>query len=159
MAKYAAVKTGSGTSTTLDFITLVSTATGAGSVLRVYEISLSGESASTTVFRAQVTRAATAGITINNTQTPIKLDAASANGSFSIAGTAAAVSNWGTQPDLTGTNPVLVPAFNSFGGVYRWVAPPDSEIIVGDQGAVSNLSFRSGSGTPTISGHVLVEER
>jgi hypothetical protein len=63
-----------------------------------------------------------------------------------------------TQATLS-TNDVLILAFNAFGGVVRWFAAPDSEVIVGSQGAVAYLSTRSRSGTPVVSGHFLVEER
>ena len=159
MAKYSANMQGVTLSTSADFHTLVSTATLQGSVLRVYEIWLSGEAGATSVARVAVNRPSAVGITIGGTvQTPEKVDPASVAAAFSVAGSATVVSSWGTQPVIT-TNDVLSPTFNAFGGVVRWVAPPDSEIIVGGQGAIANLIFRSRSGTPNVSGHILVEER
>lgn len=159
MAKYSCSVNGVALSTTLDFKTLVTTATGAGSVLAVYELSFSGEAGSSTPVRTAVNRPSSVGATIGaNVQTPVRINPASAVAAFSVAGTASAVSSWSTQPGIT-TDDVLTPTFNAFGGVYRWVAPPDSEIIVGSQGAIANLTFRSRSGTPTVSGHILVEEK
>jgi len=159
MAKYSANMQGVTLSTTNDFHTLVTTATLQGSVLRVIEVWIAGEAGASTVARIAVNRPGTNGITIGATvQTPEKVDPASVAAAFSIAGSATTVSSWSTQPVLS-TNDVISPSFNAFGGVVRWVAPPDSEIIVGSQGAVANLSFRSRNGTPNVAGHILVEER
>jgi hypothetical protein len=144
-------------STTLDLKTLITAATGAGSVVALYEVSIGGEAASSSVARLVVNRPGTAGITPNTTQTPERVSPSSAAATFTCAGSTSAVTNWGTQPVLS-TNDVLVPIINAFGGVYRWQAIPGSEVIVGTQGAVANLSFRSRSGTATISGHFLVSE-
>lgn len=159
MARYACSVNGIALSTTADYKTLVTAATGQGSVLRLYEISLAGEAGSSTVARTAIFRPSAVGITIGaNTQTPVKIDPSSGAAVFTVAGTAAAVTTWSTQPVIVNDD-VLTPTFNAFGGGFRWIAPPDSEIIVGAQGAIANLSFRSRSGTPTVSGHVLVEER
>lgn len=159
MAKFSCSVNGMTLSTSADYKTLVTAATGVGSVLEVYEISLGGEASSSAVARTCVSRPSTAGITIGATvQTPVKINPASGAATFTVGGSATTVSSWSTQPVLTGDD-VLVPVFNAFGGGYRWIFPPDSGIIVGAQGAVANLSFRSRSGTSTISGHVLVEEK
>lgn len=159
MARYACSENGVTLSTSADFKTLVTTASGQGSVLRVYEVTLAGEAGSSAVVRVAVNRPSSVGITIGATvQTPVKVDPASVNAAFSVAGSATTVSSWSTQPVLTGDD-VITPTFNAFGGGIRWVAPPDSEIIVGSQGAIANLSFRSRSGTSTVSGQILVEER
>lgn len=158
MALYSLSFGGVALSTSLDLKTFVTTATGQGSVLRITEVWISGEASSSTVGRVVLNRPGTAGITPNGTQTPEKVDPASVAAAFTAAGTNIAVTNWGTQPVLS-TNDVLSPTLNAFGGVVRWVAPPRSEIVVGSQGAVANLSIRSRSGTPTVSGHIYVEER
>lgn len=159
MANYALGFAGVAASTTQDMKTIVTTATGQGSVVRVFEIWVSGEAGSSSVQRFQVFRPAAIGVTINaNTQVPEKVDSASVAAAFTVAGTQTAVSSW-TTPPTTGTNDVLTPMLNAFGGVIRWVAPPGSEIVVGSQGAVANLSIlRSRSGTNTVSGHVLALE-
>jgi len=157
MANYALTTGGVALSTTLDLKTLITTATGAGSVIRLYEVSIGGEAASSSVARLIINRPGTAGITPNTLQTPEKLSPSSAAATFTCAGPLGSLTNWGTQPVLS-TNHVLVPIINAFGGVYRWQAIPDSEIVVGTQGLVANLSIRSASGTATISGHFLVSE-
>ena len=156
MAKYSANMQGVGLSTTADFHSLFTTATGQGSVLRIFEIWLSGEAGAPAVNRIAVNRS-TGGTLGATVQTPEKLDPASVAALFTIAGSATAVSI-GTAPTLA-TNDILSPTFNAFGGTVRWVAPPDSEIVVGSQGAVAPFSFRSRSGTSNISGHILIEER
>lgn len=150
MARYSSSVNGVALNTSNDLKTNITTATGAGSVIRVYEIYLGGEAASSAVARVAVNRPGTAGVT-PTTQTAEKLDPASAAASSSVATT------WSTQPVLS-SNDVVIIEFNAFGGVVRWYAGPGSEIVVGSQGAVANLSFRSRSGTSTVSGHVLFEE-
>lgn len=153
MARYSVSYNGAALSTTNDLRTLQTTATGQGSALRVYEIYLGGESASSSVARVVVNRPSAAPTGAATSQTPEKVDPASVNSAFTAATTYAT-----TQPTLS-TNDVLILCFNTFGGVVRWFPVPDGEIIVGTQGAVAYLSVRSRSGTPTVSGHVLVEER
>ena len=158
MARYSCSVNGMTLSTTADYKTLVTAATGVGSVLGVYEVSLSGEASSSAVARTAVNRPSSVGVTIGTpTQTPVKLNPASAAATFTVAGSASAVSGWTTQPVITADD-VLTPTFNAFGGGYRWVFPPDSQIIVGAQGAIANLTFRSRSGTSVVSGQVLIEE-
>lgn len=151
MAKYSSSINGTALSTTTDTRTVVTTATGQGSVARVYEIYLGGEAGSSAVARVVVNRPSAAGTTPTN-QVPEKLDPAS------VAAAVIVASTWSAQPTLS-TNDVIILVFNAFGGVVRWYAGPDSEIVVGSQGAVANLSVRSRSGTSTVSGHILFEER
>lgn len=148
MAKYNGSINGVALSTSADLRTLVTTATG---VARVYEISLSGESGSSAVARVAVNRPSANGTTPTN-QTPEKTDP------HSPAATCTFATTWAAQPTLS-SNDLLELAFNAFGGVYRWVAIPDSELVVDGLNAVANLSIRSRSGTSTVSGHVLWEER
>lgn len=151
MAKYSIPLVGKTLSTTDDTVTLLTAATGAGSVLKVFEVMLGGEDTSSTVNRVPLSRPTVVGTTGSSAITAVKLNPASAAATFT------APTAWGTQPTLSGGQ-ALVFAFNSFGGVVRWLAAPDSEIVVGNQGAVANLSLRSASGTGQVSGHILVEE-
>lgn len=152
MARYA-LSFNEALSTTDDLRTVVTTATGAGSVVRVFEITFGGQASSSAVNILVVNRPSANGSGAVTNVTPEKLDPASAAASFSNASTFAS-----SQPTLS-TNDVASFSFNAFGGQVRWVAVPDCEIIVGGQGAVSNLAIRSRSGTSTISGHIYVEER
>ncbi len=152
MAKFSLAYQNITLNTAADIRTLVTFATAPASVLKLYEVSVSGEAGSSSVDRLAINRATTLGITITGI-TPEKLDAGS------IAPTANAyASTWGTQPVLS-TNDVLSPTINGFGGVYRWVAPPDSEIVVGGLGTILHLSYRPRSGNTVVSGHLFIEER
>lgn len=140
-------------STTDDLRTLVTVATGQGSVLRVYEFEMGGQASASAVNVVVANRPSANGSGAATNVVPEKIDPASVAAAFTNASTFAS-----TQPTLS-TNDVLSWSFNAFGGRVRWMAIPDSEIIVGGQGAINNLSFRSRSGTSTVSGHILVEER
>lgn len=153
MARYSNSVAGQNLSTANDLRTLVTTATGAGSAIALYELLLNGEESASSVARVAINRPGTAGITQNTAQTPEKLHPASAAAAFSVT----ALAGWTTQPVLS-TNDVAEVGFNAFGGIARWVAIPGSEIIVGTQGAVANLSIRSRSGTGVVSGHILTEQ-
>lgn len=140
-------------STSDDLRTVQTTATGAGSHVKVYEVMVGGESGSSSVARLVANRPSGAPTGAATAVTAEKIDPASPAGSAVIASTYAT-----TQPTLS-TNDLLTLGFNTFGGVVRWVAAPDSELVVGTQGAVAYLSFRSRSGTPSVSGHILFEEK
>lgn len=153
MARYSASVNGVALSTTNDLKTIQTTATGAGSVVRVPEIYLAGEAAASAVARVAVNRPSGAPTGAATSQTPEKLDPASVAAAFTVATTYAS-----SQATLS-TNDVVVLCFNAFGGVVRWLAMPDFEIVVGSQGAIAYLSTRSRSGTSTVSGHIIIEER
>lgn len=152
MAKYSC-SFNEALSTTDDLRTLVTVATGQGSVLKVYEFEMGGQASSSAVNIVVGNRPSANGSGAATNVVPEKLDPASVAAAFTNASTFAS-----TQPTLS-TNDVLSFGFNAFGGRVRWVAPPDSEVIVGGQGAIANFSFRSRSGTSTVNGHILVEER
>lgn len=153
MARYTVSVNGVALSTTNDLKTLQTTATGAGSVIKVPEIYLSGEAGSSAFARVVVNRPSASPTGAATSQTPEKIDPASVAAAFTAATTYAT-----TQSTLS-TNDVLILGFNAFGGVVRWLAMPDYEIVTGSQGAIAYLSIRSRSGTSTVSGHVVVEER
>lgn len=154
MALYSVSMNGVTLSTSADTRTLVTTTAGAGSSVYVYELFMAGEAGSAAVVRFAVNRPSAVGITSSGPQTPVVL-----NPSSPAAGSTWAT-GWTTQPTLS-TNDVILPTFNAFGGIVRWVAPPDSQIVTGNSlaGAAANLSFRSRSGTSVISGHILFEEK
>lgn len=152
MAVYTVSYVNATLNTSNDTRTIVTPTTGAGSVLRIEEFFIGGEASSSTATRVALNRAGTVGVTGGSNQTPEKLDPASPAATFTVPTT------WSTQPVLS-TNHVVAISFNAFGGVVRWVAQPDRAIILGGQGTVQNLSFRSLSGTPVCSGYLQVEER
>lgn len=140
-------------STSNDVRTIQTVATGQGSSLKVYELFVGGEASSSTPARVVLNRPSAAPTGAATNVVPEKIDPASVAAAFTNASTYAS-----TQPTLS-TNDLLTISFNAFGGVVRWIPPPDGEIIVGVQGAIAYLSLRSRSGTPNIGGHLLIEER
>lgn len=151
MAFYSGNFANATASTTNDTRTIVTTATGAGSVVAVHHLFIGGEASSSTVVRWALNRPSANGTTPTN-QVPEKINPASVAAAFTMAST------WSAQPTLS-TNDVLNPTFNAFGGVFKFDAIPGAEIIVGAQGAVANLSLRSRSGVPVVSGHFILEEK
>lgn len=152
MALYSHAMAGKSTATTTDDIfTIVTTATGAGSVTYVKEFFIAGEATSSIALRLALARPTAVGVT-PTAATLAKLDPASATNSFSV------VTAWSTQPTVSGGT-VLQPTLNAQGGQFKYTSYPEFPIVTGGQGAVANLSFRPVSGSSTISGHVHVEER
>lgn len=152
MARYGNSVNGVALSTTNDLRTIVTTASGQGSIVKVYEIELGGEASSSAVNRVAVNRPSANGSGAVTNVVPEKINPASVAAAFSCAST------FGTSQPTLSTNDVCVFAFNAFGGRVRWVPIPDSEVIVFAPNAIANLSIRSRSGTSTVSGHILTEE-
>ncbi len=153
MARYSSAINGVTLSTSNDTRTLVTTASGVGSHIAVYEFFVAGEASSTAATRIAVNRStggttpsASGGIAL------AKLSPTAPNPTFNHYDT------WSVQPSLV-TGDVITPTFNAFGGSHKFMAVPGGEIIVLGQGAVANLSFRSRSGVSVVSGHILIEER
>src|SRR3990172_4280586 len=129
------------------------TAGDPGSVCGVSEISLSGESTGSLVWRNALQRSQTT--TIAAATVPASLSPfAPAAGSTSDGGSVAVAS----APTAASAGGVLLHlGFNTFGGVYRWVAPPGSEILVttaADAETGVGLVMWSVSGSPLVSGHI-----
>lgn len=155
MANYASTINGQALSATLDTLTLITTATGQGSVIALKEVYLSGEASASAYNRAVLNRPGTAGVT-PVTVAATKLHPASVAPAFTVASNIAGAA-WSTNPVISATD-ILIPGLNAFAGQMHWYALPGCEVIVGSQGAVANLSLRSRSGTSTLSGHLLIEE-
>ncbi len=152
MAVYAFSANGVALSTTIDTGTITTTATGAGSAVEMKELFFSGEAGSSSYARLVVNRPSAAPTGAITASTLNKLSPSAPNPTFQV-GTAWAATN----PTLSSTD-VLTPGFNAFAGQAHWWALPGCEVVVGTQGAVAYLSIRSRSGTPTVTGHVLIEE-
>lgn len=156
MAKYGVAFLGRAASTTVDMATLYTDgATGAGSIFNVAELSISGENTSGAFERMGVTRPSgdptDGGITAVTPQ-PIHPGSAAAGVKAGYI--------WVTTEPTLGNADILVPAFNAYGGLYSWVAPPGWEIVVGDGTANEYfLSLRArNTNSSTCSGHFLIEE-
>ena len=150
---YGAIRLAFTMSTTNDLFTIETTASGAGSIARVKEFMVGGQEGSSSVCQFAVARPSAAPTGAGTAITLRPFNPASAAASVEVNSTYAT-----TQPTVIAADGVLAFAFNGFGGVVRWTAPPDGEIVVGAQGAAAYLSFRSMSGTPAVSGHVVVEQ-
>jgi hypothetical protein len=158
MAKYVSSKLGATASTSANApdLLVAAAATGAGSLLALHEISLSGEAASSTFVRFVLNRPS--AVTVGGGPTsqvaqPVNPGSVAASYTVYTALAAGAITPGGVN--------LLVPAFNAFGGVYTWLAAPKGELIVGGQGTSvpsQNLLFYSLSGTPVYSGHFIIEE-
>lgn len=152
MSLYSYSINGTALSTTTGLLTLQTAVTGAGSVISLNEVMLAGEAGSSSVARFAVNRPSAAPTGGATAQTAEKINPASGAATHVVATAYAS-----TQGTLS-TNDVLILGFNAFGGVIRWLAAPGEEIVVGTQGAVAYLIGRSRSGTPTVSGHMIVNE-
>jgi len=139
---YAITKSGAALSTTADTLTFQAAAAGQA---RILELIIGGESTSSAVNRLAVQRAGTS-ITGNSAQTPEKFNSRSpaAAGVYGSTGTQALVGN-----------PMLLLAFNSFGGFIRWVAAPGEELHYVNSEVIS---MRSASGTAVCSSTGIFEE-
>lgn len=124
----------------------------AASTDRVTEVFVGGEASSSTVNRMAVRRNSTNGATPGSgTPAPLSpLSAASAAQGYVTAA---------TGPTIASTGHLLNLAFNSFGGVIRWVAAPGQELYCTTATAPnSELTFDSVAGTGAVSSHLIFEE-
>lgn len=139
---YSIIKSGAAFSTTADHLTFQASASGQA---RILELIIGGEAAAAAVLRVYVSRAGTS-ITGNAAITPEKFNSRSpaAAGTYGSTGTQA----------LAG-NPLLILAFNAFGGFIRWVAAPGEELHYVNSEVIS---VRSNSGTSTCSSTGIFEE-
>lgn len=139
---YSIVNEGTALSLTADNLTCQAASAGQG---RILEIIIGGESTTSTIARVRLSRAGTA-ITANTAITPEKFNTRSpaAAGTYGKAGTQALVGN-----------PLLVLAFNTFGGINQWKAAPGEELYYVNSEVIS---MRSASGTPTVSSTIIFEE-
>jgi len=118
-----------------------------GAILSISEFSLSGEATTSVVFRSIVYRAS-AG-------TPTNTAAPTALGPTVLA----AAGTYGpTASSVTGTLAILNLTINGFGGIYRWPAPPGSEIVVCTASTVPCIYWQGVSGNSAVSSHFIVEE-
>ena len=131
---------------------LLSLTTGLQEIARVNEIFIGGESTSSTVNRMAVRRSTTNLIT-PTAQTAAKMSSTSPAAYTDAATTAT------TEPVTAAAPAVWTNSENTFGGVVRWVAAPQQELLVQGATAGNNeLSLESSSGTGVISCQIVFEE-
>jgi hypothetical protein len=121
-------------------------------IVRINEIFLGGEATASAVNRYVLRRATTVG-SLPTAQTPAELS------SSGPAAQTAWATTWGTQPITASAPAVWTAAMNAFGGVIRWVAAPQQEILCsGAVAADQQVSLESASGTSVMSCQILFEE-
>lgn len=155
MAVYQKPYTGVTISTTNSVYMVRSTATVQGRVLESY---IGGEATTSTVLRAGIMRSTADGTgTAPATYVAQKLNPLSQAATTVVYGALSANVVFGTAQETVG-DPLVVHAFNAFGGTDRWVPQPGEELYYTGAVATNSLSLRSLSGVPLVSGHVIFEE-
>ena len=147
MAVFTASISNTAQSTTNDTMTIIG---GASRRFRVLEISVSGmagTSASAAACELSLFLSTT-GTTPGGSITPKKWDTNTA------AFTGLVHTTWSVQPTVSGL-PYARLGFNAYGGIYRWVCPPNKEIAFA---GTEQASLRGVVGTSNISTHVVIEE-
>lgn len=154
MAFFTSSLSGLSISATNAFRSIQTTNTG---VVRLHELFIGGEDTSSKASRFSCVRIVNANAgTANATITPIGTDPAS------VAAASTVNSGWSAGATIpAATSDILTPAFNTFGGQFRWVAPPEAYVVqTGTGSAPGHLFFvvRNGSSV-AFSGHIVFEER
>ena len=120
---------------------------------RIVEVFIGGEAASSSVDRMAVRRHSTQSVGPTNVA-PAPLhpgSAVSTAQSFVLVAT--------TQPVIASTQHLVNLAFNSFGGVVRWVAAPGEELyFAGNTAATNEVSLSAVTGTGIVSSHFIHEQ-
>jgi hypothetical protein len=147
MAVFTVSVSNTAQSTTNDTMTIIGAASRR---FRVLEISVSGMSGTSASAAACELGAflSTGGTTGGGALTPKKWD----TNTSAFAGTVN--TTWASQPTVSGL-PYVRLGFNAYGGIYRWVCPPNKEIAFA---GTEQMSLRGVVGTSSISTHVVIEE-
>jgi hypothetical protein len=148
---YSAVSQGVTLTTTNSLWQLLAAASGQ---MRILEHFIGGEATVSTVLRFSLARSVIGTGTTPTTQTPEKFSTRSPAAGTTKYGSATAQVAWGTTQE-TLNNPLMLHAFNAFGGTDRFVANPGEEIYLVNG---EYFSGRSLSGVPVVSAHVIWEE-
>lgn len=126
-------------------------------MLRIVEIGLFGEATSAALALMKLARDSTVGATLSNgSGTAI---AALSSGAPTVRATTFDTAT--TKPQSSASLHLLQLSLQAFGGAIRWVAAPGEEIYqVGNAVNVGETSLDAftGSGTPSISSHLVFEE-
>ena len=123
-------------------------------MLRINEVSISGEDTSTIATTMVVARDSTVAATgISGNKNALLDGSATAPGTVAIYGNTST-----TKPQRSATLHLLQPSLNTFGGIYRWQARYGEEIVVvGNTASLGELSVSSVTGTGKTSGHIIYE--
>lgn len=147
MAVYTVSRSNTALSTTNDYMTIIG---GASRRFRILEVSVSGMGATSAAAAACELGVflSTGGTTGGGALTPKKWDTNTAVFSGTVNTT------WSGQPTTSG-DPYVRLGFNAYGGIYRWVCPPNKEIAFA---GTEQCSVRSVVGTASVSAHLVIEE-
>jgi hypothetical protein len=147
MAVFTVSVSNTAQSTSNDTMTIIG---GASRRFRILEVSVSGMAATSASAAAMELGLflSTGGTTGGGALTPKKWDTNTAVFSGTVNTT------WSGQPTLSGL-PYVRLAFNAYGGVYRWICPPNKEVAFA---GTEQASLRGVVGTANISTHVVIEE-
>lgn len=147
MAVYTVSRSNVTLNTSNDTMTIIG---GASRRFRILEVSVSGMGATSAAAAALEVGVflSTGGTTGGGALTPKKWDTNTANFSGTVNTT------WAAQPTLSG-DPYARIAFNAYGGIYRWVAPPNKELAFA---GTEQCSIRSVVGTASVTIHAVIEE-
>lgn len=124
-------------------------------LVKVNEVYIGGEdtaSTPTSFILARDSQVSTGGLTIGRN--------AATDGSTTAPGTLIAFGNTSAtnKSQRSATLQLLHPAFNTFGGIFRWQARYGEELsMVGNTASLGELSLSSITGTGKSSGHILYE--
>lgn len=122
----------------------------------ISELYMGGLASSSAPAQMLLARDSTVGATSLTGVNTAPLDTATA----ALAAPVLAFSSASTLPQRSSTLYLLTLAFNAFGGIVRWVAPPGGEIgLVGNAINVGEISLSHGSaGTPgLLASHMIYE--
>lgn len=133
---------------------------GASAGVKLVEVYIGGEAGSSTVNRLVVNRPTVAGTYTVAAETARALNAFSAAATgWTAYGQASGRATCAVTKPTHDTFDLLDLAFNAYGGVVRWVAPPGSEILALNTSVTGELVMLSSrSGTGQVSGHVILEQ-
>lgn len=121
--------------------------------INVLEVFLGGLSTASTPSQMVVARDSTVGATLT-----VGTFAALHPSTAALGTNPVAFSTASTKPQRSATLYLLTPAFNSFGGIVRWVAAPGEELgMLGNAASLGEMSISSVSGAAICSAHMIVE--
>jgi hypothetical protein len=134
----------------------------ASAMLKVSEVYIGGESASTSTPAAiVVARHSTIAVTPTNNGTGVRQALTDATASAPVSTNVLnSFATAGTQPQRSATAHLLHLSFNAYGGIVRWVASPDQSITlatVTQPLAELSISSLTAATAPVTSGHFLYE--
>lgn len=138
------------TVSTTDAIFTVAAASSRKCIL--HEVSVGGEGTASAREEVMVSRVSAAGTGAATNQTPEKADPLSAAAGYTATTTYAT-----TQPTASTVKMIRL-SCNANGGIYRWVAKPGQEILIGNASADNVTMYFATATAADFSCHIAVED-